>query len=166
MTNYAQDKEGRALPGKVICLRAAGFFGLGAMLTILCLLFGCGSDSKQSGSVSGKNEKTAKSSNAPGALQVMVDNETGPGKVKKEPVAANVEIHPGAGVTVQEVEEWAAADRKRTESPTFEVLPGITRGELEARIAADRTRSESPNYEVLPGITKEQLDAKVRAGRQ
>ena len=162
MTNYTKDKEDRVLPAKVTCLRARGLLGLGAMLSILCLLLGCGSDSKQSGSVSGKKEKTAKSSNAAsnaaGTVNMMVDTNTGPGKINKEPIARDVEVYPGAGVTAQEAEERVAADRQRTESPTFEALPGVTRAELDARIAADRKRRELPTVEVLPGVTRAELE--------
>jgi hypothetical protein len=166
MANYTQDEEGRLLPGKVTCLRARGLLGLGVMLSIFCLLLGCGSDSKQSGSLSAKKEKTAKSSNAPGTVNMMVNNNNGPGKINKEPIARDVEVYPGAGVTAQEAEERVAADRQRTESPTFEALPGVTRGELDARIAANRKRSESPTVEVLPGITRGELDARIAANRK
>lgn len=167
MINHVQDKEGRALARRVVCLRATSFFGLGAILAMLCLLCGCGSDSKPAGSVSGKKEKSAQSSKAPGALNLMVDKNTGSGNVKKAPVASDVEIQPGAGVTVREVIEWADAARKRTESPTYEVLPGLTREKLEAIEAAEQKRqAQSPKREVLPGLTREDLEARAAADRK
>lgn len=166
MTNYTQDNEGRVSPGKVVCWRARDLFGIGAMLMISCLLFACGSESKQSSSVSGKDKTVVKSRNASANLNLMVDNKTGPGKIKKEPAANNAEIYPGSGVTVREVDERVAANRKLAESPNYEVLPGVTRRELETRIEANRKRTESPTYQVLPGITRAELDAKIAANRK
>lgn len=165
MSNKAQDKEGKGLPESGVSLRAMAFFGIEAILAV-CLLCGCGSDGKQPSAASGKKEKAVKSSSTPGATNLVVGSETGSGKVKKEPLPGNMEIHPGAGITVQEVMEKAAAERKRAEAPNYEVLPGITREKLEAKIAADRAKAGPPKSEPLPGLTKEVLDARIAESRK
>ena len=166
--------EGREQFRNRTWLRILVRFGLGGMIvTVLCLLSGCGSDSKPQ-AVSGKKEKTAagpKAMNPRAGLPIMnLDEVAGRGTVRREPVVdRKAEILPGAGVTIEEVEERVAAARKRTESPTYEILPGITKQELDAKIAANQNeqkRRESANDEIFPGITRAELKDKIAADRK
>jgi hypothetical protein len=164
-THPGQMKGGRALFRKRIWLRILGLAGLGAMvLTVLCLLPGCGSDSIPEGSVKGKNAKTATKSKLKKMqepISLLADKyETGSGKmgkIKHKPESNFVEPIPG--VTQEELDVRAAADRKILESPDTEVFPGMTQAELEARLAADSS-FDPKTAEVFPGMTQVQLDAK------
>ena len=163
-THSGQGKEGRALFRNRIWLRILVLAGLGAMvLTVLCLLPGCGSDSTPGGSVKGENAKTAglgaKKSVAVTPLLIDKD-ETGPGKmgtIKQQPKSNFVEPIPG--VTQEKLEARAAADRKILESPDTEVFPGVTQAQLEARLAADKKSFDPKTAEVFPGMTQAQLEA-------
>lgn len=168
-THSGQRKGGRALFRKRVWLRTLVLAGLGAMvLTGLCLLPGCGSDSTPGGSVKGKNAKTAtspKTKNMQGPTSLLVDKEeTGPGKmgkIKHQPEANFVEPFPG--VTKEELDAGMEAAQKLLESPGHEIFPGMTKVELEARLEADRTSFDPKTAEVYPGMTKAELDARLEA---
>lgn len=173
-THSGQRQDGRALSRKRIWLRTLVLAGLGAMMVVtgLCLLPGCGSDSTPGGSVKGKDAKTVtspKTKKMQGAISLLVDKEqTGPGKtrtIKQRPESTFVEPIPG--VTQEELEARAAADRKIIESPDTEVFPGMTQRELEARMAADKASFDLKTAEVFPGtgITQVQLEARLVADK-
>jgi len=167
-THSGQRKGGRALFRKRIWLRILVLAGLGAMvLTVLCLFPGCGSDSTPEGSVKGKNAQTAtspKPQKMPGPISLLGDKEeTGPGKmgkIQQQPESNFVEPIPG--VTQEELEARAAADRKILDSPDTEVFPGMTQAELEARLAAD-TGFDPKTAEVFPGMTQAELEVRLAA---
>ena len=83
----------RALFRKRIWLRILVLAGLGAMvLTVLCLLPGCGSDSTPGGAVKGKNAKTAGAGAKKSAVvsSLLTDKEgmdPGARKIAKQPQA-------------------------------------------------------------------------------
>jgi hypothetical protein len=160
-------EQGLAPFRKRTWLRILVLFGFGGMIvTVLCLLSGCGSDSKPE-AVSGKKEKTAASPKAMKSQAAVPLNNLGGGSggtVKREPLSPETELAPG--LTVGEVEKRNAATRKRVEDPDYELIPGITKKELDDKIAAEQKRLESGNsasQEILPGITKQNLDAKMAA---
>lgn len=160
-------QKDQALFSKRIWLRILVLFGFGGMIvTVLCLLSGCGSDSKPE-AVSAKKEKTAASPKAMKSRAVLPLQNRGEASgpnVKREPLRPETELAPG--LTVGDLEERMAATRKRVEAPDYEVIPGITKKELDNKIAADQKRHESANsasQENLPGITKQDLDARMAA---
>jgi hypothetical protein len=167
-----QRKGGGALVRKRIWLRTLVLAGLGAMgVTVLCLLPGCGSDSTPGGSVKGKNAATAtspKPKKMQGSISLLVDKEeTGPGKmgtIKHQPEANLVEPIPG--VTREEMEAKAAAERKIFESPDSEVFPGMTKAKWDERIEAERKSFDPKTAEVFPGMTKAQWDDRLEAERK
>lgn len=163
-THSGQRQGGRALVRKRIWLRTLVLVGLGAMVVMgLCLLPGCGSDSTPGGSVKGKNAKIAtspKPEKMGGQIGLIIEpEETGPGKIgklKHQPESNFIEPIPG--VTQEEMEARAAADRKMLESPDTEIFPGMTQGTLMAKLAADTT-FDPKTAEVFPGMTQAQLEA-------
>jgi hypothetical protein len=147
--------------------------GLGTMvLTGLCLLPGCGSDSTPGGSVKGKDAKTASlgAKKSGGAISLLADKDKegmDPGKmgqIKPQPESRRIEVFPG--MTTDEMEAKAAAEQKKFVAMDNEVAPGITKKELEAKIAADREKFLSQPQEIFPGITQEELKAKIAADRE
>jgi hypothetical protein len=138
--------------------------GLGAMvLSMFCLLPGCGSDSTPKGAASAKKEKAGKSvqdkdmksitsllSPNEGASQLQhVDNIPG------MPSPEEIEAKKKAGA-----EWWDKQDAK------YEMLPGLTKEQLEAKLEAARAKKPDPNVQLLPGLTQRQVDANLMAARQ
>ena len=167
-TLSGQKQDGRALFRKRTWLRILVLAGLGAMvLTVLCLLPGCGSDSTPGGAVKGKDAKAGtspKPQKMQGPISLMVgEEETAPGKmgkIKHQPESTVVEPIPG--VTQEELEARAAADRKIIVSPDTEVFPGMTQREMEARRAAD-AGYDPETAEVFPGMTQTEMEARQAA---
>ena len=164
MNRYTHRAEGRPLFRKRLWLRILVLSGLGGMVVmLLCLLSGCGSDSKPE-AMSGKKEKTATSPKAMksrAAPPLMNLGEISRGTVKKGQLNPDTELAPG--LTVREVEKRMEATRKRVEAPDYEVVPGITKQKLDDKIAAEQKRHESDSKEILPGITRQELDARMAA---
>ena len=165
--NSTHGQKGQGLFRKRTWLRILVLLGFGGMIvTVLCLLSGCGSDSKPE-AVSGKKEKTAASAQgmkSREALALKNLGEVSGGNVKREPLYPETELAPG--LTVADVEERMAATRKRVENQDYQVFPGVTKNELDNKIAVEQKRHESANSaseEILPGITKQELDARMAA---
>jgi hypothetical protein len=160
-------EEGQAPFRKRTWLRILVLFGIsGIIVSALCLLSGCGSDSKP-GAVSGKKEKTGAGPNAMKSSVALplgnLSDGSGPGTLKKAPNAAQ-------GTTAEQVEEKFAASLKRRQDPNYEILPGMTKQKLDAKMSAAQQnlqkKLESPNYEIVPGLSKQQLEAKQAAAQQ
>lgn len=166
LSNHAtQGQKDQALFRKRTWLRILVLFGFGGMIvTVLCLLSGCGSDSKPA---SVKNEKAVATSPKNANSQAVMPLLHGQKVLLKEPkVSLNSEGKPVfLGVTREEMEASVGADRKKFESTKgLEFFPGVTREEMEARVAADREKfKETSGLEVFPGVTREQMEAKVAA---
>jgi hypothetical protein len=168
MKKYTRRHESGAPARRSIWIKALAFVGLGALLTILFLLPGCGSDSNPKGAVSGKNDKTAarqdKKANAAVPLvleQGMAKEEAGKTAGVKKLYDRNAEALPGGTR-----EEWVARNAAAVEiakSPGIEVMPGITREEMQARNAAAMEVAKSPGMEVMPGVTVEEMQARNAA---
>lgn len=121
--------------------------GLGTvMLTVLFLLPGCGSESTPEGTVKGKTATSAKAVKPSVAVPLKTDKQvTGPERVK--------EVFPG--VTQEEMEARAAADRAKHDLLNPEVFPGVTREQLDAKMAAAREKHDPRLMERLPRVTRE-----------
>jgi hypothetical protein len=160
-TIFWQRKGGRRLFRnyiKYIWSKRLVLAGLGAMVvTMLCILSSCGSDNSPGGSVKGNNVKIAtslKPEKIKERVSLLVDKEeTGPrkmGKIKHQPELIFVEpIH---GVTQEELDLSASANRKILELPDTEIFPGMTQAELDAQ----NVRQEVPNIRELvpPSVIK------------
>jgi len=116
--------------------------------------------------VKGKNTKTATASKpekSQGQISLLMEDETGPGKIGKIKLKPESNfVEPIPGVTQEDLEARAAAERKMIESPEAEIYPGITQGALTAKLAAEQS-FDLKTAEVLPGMTQAQLEAKHAA---
>ena len=162
-------EESQALLGKRTWLRTPVLLTLGGLVAILCLLSGCGSDSKPE-AVSGKKEKTVQKT--PGAPPLRSLGELrGGGAIKREPNAAGkLEITDGSGLTAEQLQKTWAAGLKQIESPNSEVAPGMTKQQLEAKMTAAHQKAQkmlqSGNTDKNQGITKAELEDRVQAARK
>jgi hypothetical protein len=171
MNDHTRRQEGQALSRKSSWLRAAVFFGLGALLTILLLLPGCGSESQPGGTVAGKKDKTMKPQ-APIPLAMeggMTPGEAGKsGQVNKAP-DSRPRIGTIGGMTQEELEAKAAesmAQMKKAQANNPPVIMGgMTQEQLEAKAqesAAQMKKVQKSNPGVIMGgMTQEQLEAKA-----
>ncbi len=173
MKKSTRRHEGGAPARRSIWLKALPFAGLGALLTILFLLPGCGSDSNPTGAVMGKNDKTAARQDKKATAAVPLVLEQGMAKEPPEDLtaknaaaleiakSANLEIFPG--ITKKEMDARNAQALEIAKSSHLEILPGITREEMDARNAQAAEIAKSSHLEILPGITKEEMDARNAA---
>jgi hypothetical protein len=164
MSRSPQGEEGRAFSRKLMGLRILVLIGLGAMgLMIVSLLPGCGSDSNTGGSVSGKNEKTVKSSKTPkpqSVLPLLTDKEGivrgERGKIKQKSELQHLQAFPGAGVTMEQVRAKMAEDQKTFDPRVVEAFPGsrMTQEQLRAKMAEDRKTLDPKLMETLPNVNQ------------
>ena len=157
--HFGQVKGGRGFYRSRIGLRFLVIVGLGAMVvTVFPLLSGCGSDSTPGGSVKGKNAPTAAKSGAT-KMQMgspLLVREVGAdpekmGLVQKRSDSKPIEMF--SGMSLEELEAKAAAERKKYNSPDTEILPGITKKEVEAKLASQKNIGPKVS-EIFPGYDR------------
>jgi hypothetical protein len=139
--------------------RQSVIIGLGAMiLSMFCLLPGCGSDSAPKSVASAKKGKPAKSGEAVKAITPLLFD--------KEVVGTEPPLQPGAkhplSLTPEEVAALRreAAARVQKLDPKREIISGLTLEQLNTKLEAERAKKPNPNLAAFPGLTQGQLEAK------
>jgi hypothetical protein len=169
-THFRQMRRGRGFYRSPISLRFLVLVGLGAMVVIVFpLLSGCGSDSTPGGSVKMKNAPAATKSAATkmqmGSPMFVGERGADPGKmglVQKQSYSEPIEMF--SGMSMKEVKEKAAAERKKYNSPDTEIFPGMTKKEVEAKLSSQENIGLKVS-ELVPGLTEEGLEANMAAAR-
>lgn len=126
-----------------------------ALVSMLCLLPGCGSDNAGKGAAEVKKEKSAKDTKAKDMRTIttlLTDKE------KTAPPEPNVAVLPG-NMSREEIEAKRKATEQAMQDPKRQVVPGVTLENLEAKKEA--AKAIDPKREVLPGMTLEQFNAKL-----
>ena len=151
----------RALSRKRLWLRTMVLAGLGALvLTVLCLLPGCGSDSTPGGAVKGKNAKAAGAGAKKSAAvtPLLTDKEgmdPGARKIAKQPPDSQQNEVSPPGMTLEELKaktaEQTAAYYNRDPN-LIEVSPGMTLRQVKANAA--REQVNKPQDMVPPAVIK------------
>jgi hypothetical protein len=159
-------KDGRGRSPKGLRL---GFWVLAGLGMMIFLFSGCGSESTPGGTVKKKNASQAESRKSQGGTPLLKDQEgigTGNKKIAVSPPDApkHPDIFPG--ITNEEMEAKANADRKKVLDSDDEIFPGMTRKQYEAKAAADQQKVLAPDIEIFPGMTRKQYEAKVAADQQ
>ncbi len=127
------------------------------VLSILCLLPGCGSDSTPK---EAKKEKTAKGA---GVKDMRTITSLLTDKEGKTPQVQQSEGNP-FNLTLEEMEAKRKAAEKAMLDPKREVFQGLTVEQLDAKKEA--ARRVDPKREVFPGMTLDQYNAKLIEGQQ
>jgi hypothetical protein len=147
------------LYGKSAWFRHLAIIGLGAMiLSMFCLLPGCGSDSTPKGAASAKKEKSGKSDGAVKAITpLLFDKEA----VGTEPPLPPSGKHP-LSLSAEEIEakRREAAERLEKLDPKREIIAGMNLEQLNAKLEQERAKKPNPNLEAFPGLTQGQLETK------
>jgi hypothetical protein len=126
------------------------------MVSMLCLLPGCGSDNAGKGGASVKQEKTAKDAKSKDIRPITTLLSDKEGTAPPAPNAPNL---PG-NLSREKMEANIKATEKAMQDPKRQVVPGVTLENLEAKKEAAQ-KSLDPKREILPGMTLEQFNAKL-----
>jgi hypothetical protein len=165
-------EDSQALSRKRMSLRVLFFVGIGAMiLTVFCLLPGCGSDSKPGSSVAGKEEKSSKSTKpgkSQGVMPLVLEEKTKSGNLGQAPKASSQRIEVLPGMTQAELEAKAAeslVEMKKAAKTRGPIVGGMTQEQLEAKYAESQKMLHSKGGgEIFPGITQKELEEMASKG--